>query len=323
MNELLKRFRLLALFLLSALSFPLLSAQQTTETLIFIHTDIAGSVIGQSNAAGNVIWRENYRPYGERTVNSSAAAGNRQFFHGKAFDADTGLSYFGARYYDAVVGRFMGVDAQGFYETNLHSFNRYAYGNNNPYKFIDPNGASPLSVFLLEAAKQTGIGYGLGVAADAIGQVAAFGEVNWAMAASSNAAIAGGTTGLLSGVLAGAAKSAALARTSGESTVRGATALSTTSAGAENSATAVTLGKSLASEAQMGEAGIRMAGPGTNRVFRDASRVAKEHGGSPGDWAKVRSSSWSSRGEGTKIETHWVENVGTGQRVEFKTKLTD
>jgi HNH/endonuclease VII toxin of polymorphic toxin system component len=34
----------------------------------------------------------------------------------------------------------MGVDPQDFDEANLHSFNRYAYGNNNPYKFKDPNG---------------------------------------------------------------------------------------------------------------------------------------------------------------------------------------
>jgi hypothetical protein len=34
----------------------------------------------------------------------------------------------------------MGVDPQDFDEANLHGFNRYAYGNNNPYKFKDPNG---------------------------------------------------------------------------------------------------------------------------------------------------------------------------------------
>ncbi len=33
------------------------------------------------------------------------------------------------------------VEAQA---ENLHSFNRYAYANNNPYKFVDPDGNSPL-----------------------------------------------------------------------------------------------------------------------------------------------------------------------------------
>jgi RHS repeat-associated protein len=140
------RWLRLAAWLAVALLSSASQAAQTTETLTFIHTDVAGSVIGQSNAAGNVSWRENYRPYGERTVNSSGAAGNRQFFHGKAFDPDSELLYLGARYYDPVVGRFMGVDAAGFDESNLHSFNRYAYGNNNPLKFADPDGRAGQSI---------------------------------------------------------------------------------------------------------------------------------------------------------------------------------
>jgi uncharacterized protein RhaS with RHS repeats len=43
-----------------------------------------------------------------------------------------------ARYYDPVIGRFYSNDPVGF--RDIHSFNRYAYANNNPYKFIDPNG---------------------------------------------------------------------------------------------------------------------------------------------------------------------------------------
>jgi hypothetical protein len=34
----------------------------------------------------------------------------------------------------------MNVDPAGFDENNLHSSNRYAYGNNNPYKYRDPDG---------------------------------------------------------------------------------------------------------------------------------------------------------------------------------------
>lgn len=39
-----------------------------------------------------------------------------------------------ARYYDPVIGRFYSNDPQGF--TNVHNFNRYAYANNNPYKYV-------------------------------------------------------------------------------------------------------------------------------------------------------------------------------------------
>jgi uncharacterized protein RhaS with RHS repeats len=44
------------------------------------------------------------------------------------------------RYYDPVVGRFMGVDSVGVNEADPRTFNRYAYANNNPYLYIDPDG---------------------------------------------------------------------------------------------------------------------------------------------------------------------------------------
>jgi len=46
-----------------------------------------------------------------------------------------------ARYYDPVIGRFYSNDPIGF--RGVHSFNRYAYANNNPYKYTDPTGMCP------------------------------------------------------------------------------------------------------------------------------------------------------------------------------------
>lgn len=110
------------------------------ESITYLHNDVTGNTVMATNESGTVLWKESYRPYGERLRNESASAANRQFFHGKAYDSESGLQYFGARYYDPVLGRFMGIDPQGFDEGNLQSFNRYAYGNNNPYRYRDPNG---------------------------------------------------------------------------------------------------------------------------------------------------------------------------------------
>jgi hypothetical protein len=43
-----------------------------------------------------------------------------------------------ARYYDPLLARFMSNDPIGF--RDIHSFNRYLYVNNNPYKYTDPTG---------------------------------------------------------------------------------------------------------------------------------------------------------------------------------------
>lgn len=58
------------------------------------------------------------------------------------------------RYYDPVIGRFYSNDPEGFSTDNPMMFNRYAYANNNPYKFTDPDGGNPklLADFALNLA---------------------------------------------------------------------------------------------------------------------------------------------------------------------------
>ena len=124
------------------LSLPAYAQAPTTTTVTYFHNDISGTPMIATDAAGNVVWKENHRPYGERVLKQAANnnSTNKIGFAGKPFDDQTGLSYMGARYYNPVIGRFMGVDPVGFQENNIHSFNRYAYANNNPYKFVDPDG---------------------------------------------------------------------------------------------------------------------------------------------------------------------------------------
>ncbi len=74
------------------------------------------------------------------------------------------------RYMDPALGRFMSNDPIDF--RDVHSFNRYVYANNNPYKYVDPDGriasiAFPVlgktinqSIKLAEAQKNGTIGAG-------------------------------------------------------------------------------------------------------------------------------------------------------------------
>ena len=117
-----------------------------TTTDIYYHNDLAGTPLAATEANGNLLWRQGYKPYGER-LDPKAPAEQQPWFTGKAHVEAAGLSYFGARWYDPQLGRFMGVDPRGFDEANVHSFNRYAYANNNPYRFVDPDGRVAETIF--------------------------------------------------------------------------------------------------------------------------------------------------------------------------------
>ena len=131
----LRNCALLAIFLMGA---P--PVTHAAERITYYHTDALGSPVAATDQQGNVVWRETYEPYGERIKKEPASSTNARWHTGHVLDAETGLQYAGARYYDPVLGRFMGADSASFTETNPHSFNRYNYGNNNPYKYIDPDG---------------------------------------------------------------------------------------------------------------------------------------------------------------------------------------
>ena len=87
-----------------------------------------------------VLWRQNYLPFGKELEAPAENSGNDINYTGHQRDDESDLTYMQARYYDPVVGRFYSNDPIGFVPDNIHSFGRYTYVNNNPYKYTDPNG---------------------------------------------------------------------------------------------------------------------------------------------------------------------------------------
>ena len=69
---------------------------------------------------------------------------------------DLQLTYMQQRYYDPVIGRFYSNDPVGFTASNPMMFNRYAYGNNNPYKFTDPDGRTSIAIEVTKTVVTTG-----------------------------------------------------------------------------------------------------------------------------------------------------------------------
>src|SRR5579863_969032 len=100
-----------------------------SQTVTYFHNDAAGSPMAATDSAGALVWKENYTPFGNRLGNQPASSNNDIWFTGKPYDQNTGLSYFGARYYDPVLGRFAGTDPKAPDANDFHSFNRFAYAN--------------------------------------------------------------------------------------------------------------------------------------------------------------------------------------------------
>ena len=84
------------------------------------------------------------RPFGkEATVSSGFRTTNRNFT-GRERDDETGFLYYGARYYDPEIGRFIWLDSVVPGSGALpQGFNRHAYAFNNPIRYVDPDGHRP------------------------------------------------------------------------------------------------------------------------------------------------------------------------------------
>ncbi len=130
------------ILLLTMISNSVMARKITT----YYHSDMYGSPTVSTTATGKIKWKEQYKPYGERYNKTSLNDNDNLSFTGYSEDNDTGLSYAGARWYNPVLGRFTGIDPVGINPLNYLTLNRYAYANNNPYRYVDPDGRAPQAI---------------------------------------------------------------------------------------------------------------------------------------------------------------------------------
>src|SRR5271169_5700966 len=145
MHNFIKIISVITLLVLLKVSFAL-----ADDVVYFYNTDPAGTPLVMSDSTGSVVWRADYLPFGEETIDLSTVQ-NYMMFVGKEQDSESGLYYFGARFQDPAAGRFISPDVIGpvdaatglVNKTILHNpqlLNIYAYSLNNPYKYFDPDG---------------------------------------------------------------------------------------------------------------------------------------------------------------------------------------
>jgi len=82
---------------------------------------------------------ETFKAFGEQ-LTSSGSFVNTHRFTGKEYE-NSGIYYFGARYYDPWLGRFLTPDPLGKFEPkDPRTINPYIYCSNNPLRYVDPTG---------------------------------------------------------------------------------------------------------------------------------------------------------------------------------------
>ncbi|MDW3195741.1 MAG: DUF6443 domain-containing protein [Cytophagales bacterium] len=100
-------------------------------------TDHLGNVRVSVNESGSVVQRQDYYPFG-LTFNSSAESPENLYkYNGKEEQKETGWYDYGARMHDPWLGRWMVVDPMS---EELYHLSPYNYAENNPLRFIDPDG---------------------------------------------------------------------------------------------------------------------------------------------------------------------------------------
>lgn len=83
---------------------------------------------------------DDYDPWGMQLEGRSVVNGStdgRFKYKGKERDVESGYDYFGAKYYDARIGRFLSVDPHASNDVALSPF---SYAGNNPLAYVDPTG---------------------------------------------------------------------------------------------------------------------------------------------------------------------------------------
>ncbi len=124
----------------------------------YLLNDHLGSTRAMLDEVQALVARYDYLPFGEqiptgydgRTALWGAASawdgrtpdGLTEKFTGKERDQETGLDFFGARYYSAAQGRFTSPDPAnaGASAVSPQTWNGYTYARNNPLRFTDPLG---------------------------------------------------------------------------------------------------------------------------------------------------------------------------------------
>ena len=151
-----------------------LIAKEDSEGKKFYHPDHLGSTTLVTDESGNIVEETVYDPFG-----AVQEGGNERYdYEGKEVDS-TGLQYFGARYYDPnKIFKWTQPDDLLPDVYDPQQLNRYSFERNNPYKYEDEDGTTPVcieevsctavGIYLATPIIATGVVYSINLVGDRI-----------------------------------------------------------------------------------------------------------------------------------------------------------
>ena len=190
-------------------------------TLYYVQKNFQGDIVALVDQSGNVVAKYVYDAWGvcnvydaSGTLNTSDSfIGNINPFRyrGYYYDVETGLYYLQTRYYDPQAGRFLSPDSVDYIAPDIiGGLNLYAYCNNNPVMYSDPEGTFVWALIM------AGIGAAASVIGRAIGDLVSREPSTWQEYVGS--AISGAVSGALAATGVGLAAAAVVGSVAGDTT---------------------------------------------------------------------------------------------------------
>ena len=116
-----------------------------SEQIRYQYSNHLGSASLELNATGQIISYEEYHPFGTTSYRSGRSETEvslkRYKYVGKERDEETGLYYYGFRYYAAWIASFINVDPL---QHEYPHYTPFQYAGNKPVTFIDLDGLEPV-----------------------------------------------------------------------------------------------------------------------------------------------------------------------------------
>jgi len=101
--------------------------------------DHLGSTSMVTDASGVMVSETRYSAFGETRYQNGTLTTDH-LYTGQRQEAEIGLYYYVARWYDPAIGRFIQADSIVPDPGSAVGYDRFAYAANNPVKYIDPSG---------------------------------------------------------------------------------------------------------------------------------------------------------------------------------------